>query len=252
MSNDQKPDAAPERVDYKAAWIELITECGSDSLTDGFGPEGDEPRLDEVMRPIALRHTHPAPAAEPVSDEQCEIHRWPLSSYRNGCPTCGAPVCCQHCCTEAGLQAERDALRASADRAQEEIGRLEAERGALRAECDALTAEAKRQRGQHEIDELAMASLWKRNGNLAAEVERLLPLEANGADLAHIVTVQEATVTRLRGLLVEKQYEVTWRAGLGTNRCRWCGSLKGSQCLDCRLAAELKLADDEREAGGEG
>ena len=42
--------------------------------------------------------------------QTCDHCGGPVSSYENGCPTCGAPNCCKWCCDEAATL-EADAAR---------------------------------------------------------------------------------------------------------------------------------------------
>lgn len=43
--------------------------------------------------------------------DRCDTCGAKVSSYPNGCPTCGAPQCCQWCCKRDALQKELDEAR---------------------------------------------------------------------------------------------------------------------------------------------
>ena len=49
-------------------------------------------------------------------NRRCDDCGATVSDHRNGCPTCGAPVCCQQCCKIAYYKARAQAAEAECDR----------------------------------------------------------------------------------------------------------------------------------------
>ena len=86
---------------------------------------------------------------KPCDAGLCERHGCKVYSGPPDCPTCGAPVCCQFCCYEAGLESRLAAAEKRAEEARDAFTLVVGECDALKAEL----AEAKKR-----LDDAGMAN----------------------------------------------------------------------------------------------
>ena len=106
---------------------------------------------------------------KPCDAGLCERHGCKVYSGPPDCPTCGAPVCCQFCCYEAGLESRLAAAEKRAEEARDAFTLVVGECDALKAEL----AEAKKR-----LDDAGMA-----NARADAHAEDLAWFTARFKDL---------------------------------------------------------------------
>ena len=117
---------------------------------------------------------------KPCDAGLCERHGCKVYSGPPDCPTCGAPVCCQFCCYEAGLESR---LAAAEKRAEE----AERERHADRAALHVATASLGQERSKSEALARECGVALARVKELEAEQERIKSVWMN-TDLTALIS----------------------------------------------------------------